>query len=139
MTISSGEFRIPITVHLDAHTFRAIQAAAHRASKAAGREVPMRELIERRLADAVTGAVVPGIPSRRPSRYTPEQRARMTNGRPGKANRLTTDGHRAIREMAAANLTHRAIADEIGCHPKAVSYYRRKLREEQQNEETRTV
>lgn len=136
---SLGDLRIPITVHLDGHTFRAIEAAAARASKTAGREVPMRELIERRLADAVTGASVPGMPSRPASRYTPEQRARMTNGRPGKANRLTPEGHAAIREMAAENLTNVAIAAEIGCHPKAITYYRRKLRDEQQSEETRTA
>ncbi|MBM3714898.1 MAG: hypothetical protein FJW64_04050 [Actinobacteria bacterium] len=124
-----------MTIHLDGHTFLAIEAAARRASDVAGRKVEMRELIERRLTDAVTGVAVPGRPNRPRSRYTPEQRALMTNGRPGKGNRLTAEGHRAIREMTAANLTRAAIAAEIGCHPKAIAYYHRKLRQEQQNQE----
>lgn len=125
---SLGDFRIPITIHLHVDTVRAIQAVARRASEVAGREVTTRELIEQRLADAVVGVRVP----------TPPRRARMSNGKPGHASRLSAEGQDTIRLLTEQGRSAESIAAEIGCHRQTVMNYRRRLRE-QQNEETRTA
>ncbi|MCD2170360.1 helix-turn-helix domain-containing protein [Microbacterium sp. JC 701] len=116
-------------IHLDGDTFRAIEAAAHRASKVAGREVQMRELIENRLADAVVGIRVP----------TPPRRVRMNNGRAGQASRLSDEGREAIRSLTEQGRSAKSIAEEVGCHRQTVLNYRRKLRDAQQHKETRTA
>ena len=130
-----GESGIPVVVHLDARTFRAIEVAAHRASVLVGREVTMRELIARRLADAVVGGPRPASPPL----YSAEERAQMTNGREGKGARLTEQGRDAIRALTKAGKSAEFIADAIGCHPRTVANFRLKLREEQQDNETRTT
>lgn len=116
MTISTDGFRIPVTLQLDARTYRAIHAAAQRASVAAGREVTMRELIETRLAEAVTGV---GRPARRP-KADPRVEAH--------GNRLTAEARELIRTMHEAGATASEIAAKVGCHTATVAYYRRKMR-----------
>jgi DNA-binding NarL/FixJ family response regulator len=133
MTTSSGDFRIPITIHLHVHTVRAIHAAAKRASDLLGREVTARELIERRVTDAVVGAPNPNMPAV-PPLFTAEERAQMTNGKAGHAVRLTERGQEVIRSLTEAGKTAEYIAGAIGCHPSTVANYRTKLRAEPREE-----
>lgn len=119
---------IPITVHIDGGTFRFLDAAARRASAAAGREVPVAELIERKLAN---GAAQPA------NSVEPDRDARSYQSR-----RTLTDANRqTIRQMTADGATAKAIAAVVGCHPGTVKNYRSTLRQQtsQNHEETRTA
>lgn len=116
---SLGDFRIPITVHLHVHTVRAIQAAAGRASVAAGREVTVRELIEQRVEAAVVGVHIPGAPRRQ--RPAPRKRA-ASNG-------LSTEAQHAIRVLSEEGMSAVDVAAEVGCSRQTVMNYRKRFRE----------
>lgn len=117
---------IPITVHVDGGTFRFLDAAARRASAAAGREVPVAELIERKLA---SGAALPA------NHVEPDRDARAF-----KSRRTLTDANRqTIRQMTANGATASAIAAVVGCHYKTVHNYWRTLRETATTTERKTA
>lgn len=115
MVVSTDGFRIPVTLQLDAHTFRAIHAAAKRTSESVGHEVTVRELIETRLAEAVTGV---GRPNQV---HGPKQ---------SRGNRLSPEARDRLFAMNDAGATAAEIAEAIGCHTATVAYHRNKIRAE---------
>lgn len=131
MTISTDGFRIPVTVQLDARTYRAIHVAAQRASEVAEREVSMRELIETRLADAVTGVRRPA-PSARREAPAPVEQPRdgqlSTEQRERRGGRLSAEQRDLLLTMNKAGSTALEIATAVGCHTATVAYYRNKIR-----------
>lgn len=121
MTISTDGFRIPVTVQLDARTYRAIHVAAQRASEAAKREVTIRELIESRLAAAVTGVRTPGS-------FRPPQSPGVIEGKKPRGNRLNAEGRARLVEMHRAGASRAEIARVLGCSWTAVAHHIKKLR-----------
>jgi len=116
MTISTDGFRIPVTVELDARTYRAIHVAAQRASVAARRQVSMRELIETRLAAAVTGVGRPESRAPRPKR--------------GRGDRLSPQEVEILRSMDEDGATALEIAVAVGCSVTTVNNRRKKIHAE---------
>lgn len=117
---------IPITVHIDGGTFRFLDVAARRASALTGREVPVSELIERKLARGASQPENHVQPARDERSY--QSRRTLTD-----ANRQT------IRQMTADGATANAIAAVVGCHPSTVKNYRRTLRESAATTERKTA
>lgn len=114
-----SEYLIPVTIHLDAATFRMLEATAKRATQASSRRVTVPDLIESRL-----GATAKGDPARAvmPERTAAEYQSR----RP-----LTHVQQDTLRRMLADGRTGPEIAAVVGCHLKTVSYYRRNLRQKE--------
>lgn len=121
MTISTDGFRIPVTVQLDARTYRAIHSAAQRASSVAKREVTIRELIELRLAEAVTGVTTPRAPR-------PPREPQVVRGKEPRGNRLNAEALELLTTMARAGATGSEIAKAVGCTTATVAYHRKKIR-----------
>lgn len=115
-----GDALIPVTIHLDGQTFLAIEAAARRASGVAGRKVEMRELIERRLTQAVVGIAQPGMTKPRRPTEKPQKRIRgaLTAAEIERVHEMTREGHSAV-----------VIAAALRCHPNTIANHRRILRE----------
>ncbi len=110
---------IPVMLHLDAATFRVLEATAKRATSASGQRVTVSDLIESRL-----GATTKGDPGRAvaPQRSASEQQRRLP---------LTEDQRTTLRRMLADGRTGREVAAVVGCHVKTVAYYRRNLRQKE--------
>lgn len=115
MTISTDGFRIPVTLQLRAGTYRAIYVAAKRASVMAGREVTVRELIETRLDEAITGV---GRPVRQQRTPRPKR---------GRGDRLSPQEVELLVSMDRDGATAMEIADAVGCSMTTVANHRKKI------------
>lgn len=115
MTISTDGFRIPVMVQLRAGTYRAMHVAAKRASAVAGREVTVRELIETRLDEAITGV------------GRPVRQSRAPRPKRGRGERLSPQEVELLVSMDEAGATAMEIADAVGCSMTTVTNHRKKI------------